>query len=115
MVDLLEKHIGEIVEVIYYDEKGIHTITGILKSFDRYNYVHLNNILIPIMNMYTGIRQISSVNEFNDVKIYYLNDVIKDNYGYKTPEEALKEKTKTFGSDFVKVYNLKHPNKPIKF
>ena len=107
MVDLLEKHIGEIVEVIYYDEKGIHTITGILKSFDRYNYVHLNNILIPIMNMYTGIRQISSVNEFNDV--------IKDNYGYKTPEEALKEKTKTFGSDFVKVYNLKHPNKPIKF
>ena len=115
MFDLLEKHIGERVEVIYYDEKGIHTITGTLKSFVKYNYIHLDHKFIPFMNMYMGIRQISSVNEFNDVKIYYLNEAITDDYGFKDHKEVLQKKAEIFGENFVKVYNLRHPHKPFKF
>lgn len=115
MFDLLEKHIGEKVIVTVCSFNKSEKFVGTLKSVVKYQNVVIDHKLIPFMSISLGISMIASKNESNDLKIYYFNPEVSKEYLCESHEELLEKKAKVYGEEFVKTYNLKHPNKPIKF
>lgn len=115
MFDLLEGHIGEKVIVTVCSFNKSETFQGILRSVNKYQSVQIDNKLIPFMSISLGISMIASKNEYNDLIIYYFNSAVSKEYTYKTHEELLMKKASVYGEEFIKTYNLKHPNNPIKF